>query len=420
MKINFLLIILLVIPLINLASSERVEPNYIYNGVINNSNDYNPGTTLLSNVVIISYICSSSTCTSVSSTFFGPVNIGNQNPYNITYPTILQSSGYLTYFFKEGYIPFVTYSNLWGTAPTPAQNDYLYQKQFCKSNVSNLVISGGDSSGNTLTISAKVYSAINNNGPSVYRPISYQNYFKNNVTSHLKIKNLETGQETNFNLSNLIDFSSYQDKIFTFTPLSAGNYSFNFSSSSTDVKCLFSISDSINQIIEIKSNTSTTPTTSLPIITINSPLNETYNTSSILINLSSINATNVWWSDGITIYSYTTPITYNFPNGTNTVYAYANNSAGTSSTQVTFYVNTSLPYIPTTSHKNNNCCCDDEEEEVIILEKSKKIITSGNNTIYFEESNIEKSTGIPYLVLFFILIGLILILILILLILFKR
>ena len=416
MKIKFLITFLLLLISISFVSSQRTEPNYIYDGIIDTSGNYHPGTTLLTHVTTIGYVCSSTGCYSVSTELFGPENTGNQNPYNLFYPTTLQSSsGYLLYFFKEGYIPYAATSNLYGNGPASAQDDYLYQKQYCRSNITNLEVSGNNTLGNTINISAKVYSAILNHGPAVYRPSQYLSHFKNNVTSTLQVINRETGQAIYSVKTNLIDFSSHAHIDFNFIPTTAGNYSFNITTSSSDQKCLSSIPISVITDLEIISPP-TPPIITLPIITIISPENITYNTSSILINLASINATNVWWTDGTTTYPYTTPITQIFSDGSHTIYAYANNSAGTVSTQVTFSVNTSLPPVnpPQTSGGSRCRRVVNDTDDLLVLEEIKPVRV-GNNTIYFTaEESTSKKTDFSLLYLF-LLLGLNLVLLIVLL-----
>ena len=82
-----------------------------------------------------------------------------------------------------------------------------------------------------------------------------------------------------------------------------------------------------------------------PNLTIVSPLNITYNTKNIQINLvNSSDAQSVWWNNGTENITYTAPTYFNFSEGSNTFYAYANDSVGNiNSSSVTFFVDSVYP-----------------------------------------------------------------------------
>ncbi|MEK6890181.1 MAG: hypothetical protein AABX35_03260 [Nanoarchaeota archaeon] len=102
----------------------------------------------------------------------------------------------------------------------------------------------------------------------------------------------------------------------------------------------------------VTSTTSTLPLTAnqtLPTISIVSPLNITYNTPTVLISLSTANATQVFYSiDSGANITYTSPINITFTPGSHTLRASASNSLGTTTSSVTFAINSSVVYgIPT-------------------------------------------------------------------------
>ncbi len=73
-----------------------------------------------------------------------------------------------------------------------------------------------------------------------------------------------------------------------------------------------------------------------------SPANITYANSSVLINITSANASSVWFFNGTGNESYSTSVYRMFADGSHTLFAYANNSVGNeSSASVSFSVNTS-------------------------------------------------------------------------------
>jgi hypothetical protein len=315
------------------------EPNFIYDGVISGGIE-EPGINPITNVNFLGYICSSADCTTVSSMFLNSENFGGTNFHVINYPTInLSAFGYGIYFYKDGFIPCEALSTWYGSGTTPDQKCFLYKKDFCTSNSDDLNITGIKQTNQKLKISARLYAAINNSGPLNYTPAEIKDQYSHIVKSTLYIKNKETGEI--FILSNFynIYFSSFQQIEFFFTPKTAGNYTFNLTTSVPDAKCLNSINQSKKvdnlQIIE------PTPIITIPTILINSPENKTYNTSYVLVSILAENASQVWWSDGISAYPYNNSLIYTFQDGSHTITAYANNSAGLASRSLTFYINTS-------------------------------------------------------------------------------
>lgn len=118
--------------------------------------------------------------------------------------------------------------------------------------------------------------------------------------------------------------------------LNDGNYNWS-------IRCLDSVSNtnsSTNRTISVDTTT--------PAITINSPLNSTYNSSSILINISAtdphLNTT--WFSNGTHNITYTSVTSLPFSDGAHTIVAYANDTVSNqNNTAVTFNVDTTAPSI---------------------------------------------------------------------------
>ena len=84
-----------------------------------------------------------------------------------------------------------------------------------------------------------------------------------------------------------------------------------------------------------------------PILTINSPSNQNYNTNSILVNVSAYDANlgSVWFYNGSANLSYSYGY-YSFNQGSSTMIAYANDSAGNlNSSSVSFYVDSIAPAV---------------------------------------------------------------------------
>ena len=88
-----------------------------------------------------------------------------------------------------------------------------------------------------------------------------------------------------------------------------------------------------------------------PRLTIFSPQNRNYNTRNILINITNSSDTqSVWWYNGTANVTYTVLVWFNFSEGSNTLYVYANDSISQISTAgVVFFVDTIYPTINFTS-----------------------------------------------------------------------
>ncbi len=85
-----------------------------------------------------------------------------------------------------------------------------------------------------------------------------------------------------------------------------------------------------------------------PNLTIISPLNQTYSTNNILINLSAAdeNLQSTWFYNGSANITYSSAVNYNFSQGGNTLIAYANDSVGNlNSSSVSFFVDSIAPTI---------------------------------------------------------------------------
>jgi len=86
-----------------------------------------------------------------------------------------------------------------------------------------------------------------------------------------------------------------------------------------------------------------------PTITINSPLNQTYTNSTLLVNISASDnsaVSQIWFYNGSVNVSYASFDYYTFNQGSNTIIAYANDSFNNiNSTNVSFYVDSIAPNI---------------------------------------------------------------------------
>jgi len=125
-----------------------------------------------------------------------------------------------------------------------------------------------------------------------------------------------------------------------------------------------------------------------PNISIASPLNSTYNISSIMLNVSSNNSI-VNWSyslNGAAAVNFTPNTTIGVVNGTNRLTVYAVNENGTGNASVIFWVNTSMGMTPASSSDDS----DDSNDISINLDWNDEDIINGDEfEITVEADNLE-------------------------------
>jgi len=161
-----------------------------------------------------------------------------------------------------------------------------------------------------------------------------QNFIPANIT--FSDLNIDTATISLYNSTSLVNSTSgsISPLFVNFTGLPDGVYYLNATANDTAGN---------------RNNTETrtiTLDTIAPTISIISPQNTTYNNATILVNISS-NGDNVWFTNASgQNESYTTPVYKVWNEGSNTMYAYANDTAGNlNSTSVTFTVDTTPPAI---------------------------------------------------------------------------
>jgi hypothetical protein len=330
MKLNFILLTIATIFFLGFVTATVSQTNTFYNGIIRGDNLIS-GTDLLDNVSVLGYVCNNLDCSSNGRNFMD-LNSGSSSSLDLLYPDTLEGVGYGVYIFKPGYILTERFTNISQNAS--ARNTYLYRKENCISQINDFNVSGNLSSGN-ITLSAKLYSALNNSGPLNYIPLVVADYYKTQAGLNLSItSNNSINITTSYYNIPFSDFINYTKNL-TLVP---GNYTINLTSFVPDSKCINSSQDVRSLSFTVEAPITPTPLP-LPTISIISPENITYNTSIITINLQAINASQVFWNNGTTNITYNGQLNYNFSEGSHTIFAYANNSMGLVSANVTFSVN---------------------------------------------------------------------------------
>jgi len=164
--------------------------------------------------------------------------------------------------------------------------------------------------------------------------------FSCNITDETQVANLtlylwnSTGTQNYTNTTSLTDTSNNTN--WTYTLPYSDTWNWNCYGCDSSNNCNWSIQGNYS----LNYTADTTP----PYIKWNFPLNQTYTTSNITINITS-DATNqtIWYNNGTANITYIDVTSWNFNNGSHTLFAYANDSAGnTNSTNVTFTVDVDL------------------------------------------------------------------------------
>ena len=158
-----------------------------------------------------------------------------------------------------------------------------------------------------------------------------------------------------------------------------------------NIKCFDNASNSAfaSQNRTVKLNWTFTDNTH-PTITIHSPLNDTYNTTSVLVNISASdsNLNTTWYNWNGTNTTYTSPINISFAEGGNTLYAYANDTYGNeNSTSVSFTIDTCTPNMTNTSWSewiNLSCVSNQMNQSRNRIEYDSNNCGEIENTTHYE------------------------------------
>ena len=104
---TLLLIFLGIFLVTSFVSAEVNQVNNAHYAILEDNNSLTVMSTI-NNFNVLGFICSDNNCNGVSGSLWGgnTLNSGANTQISLTYPTILQPSGYGVYYFKSGYIPY--------------------------------------------------------------------------------------------------------------------------------------------------------------------------------------------------------------------------------------------------------------------------------------------------------------------------
>ena len=338
-QIIFALGILILCSTIVSVNAEVTQVNYVYNGTIDDNGNLVETQNPIANFNVIGFICDNADCSDVAGTLWGGSvqNSGASSQIVLTYPTILQNSGYGIFFYKEGYFPYAVRADWAGTGQASNGTRYLTRKTNCQVPINHLNISHeGNRVTVNVTLDASVSSPVNRAGPLNYVPSSIAHLFA--VDSKVDFRFI--GPQ-NISLSRNVSLPASESReVIATTTLAAGEYSIEIESNTADAKCINSVPLIVHSNLLIENNRTNT---TLPTIAILSPEPRLYTNRTILVNLRSTDATSVFYNinNGANV-SYNSPVFVNFNEGVNTLTAYAVNNVTTARTSVIFNVNTSI------------------------------------------------------------------------------
>lgn len=227
------LFILSAILLTTLAVAEVFESNYLFDGDTGEE---------LTDVSAIMYVCQDESCGTATRLWENTMNTGNDNLIVLTYPTTLETEfGYMTYFFKSGYVPTKVPADWAGKGNTEEYDNFLYKIQDTASAfIEDFEVNDKTAKINQeITITANVLSPRINSDDVKFIPEELiEDYYSDKVRTTLKIKNQRTGG-LYIRVINEKMLWSTEDKVeFTWTPVEEGDYSVEIYTEVADSKFL--------------------------------------------------------------------------------------------------------------------------------------------------------------------------------------
>ena len=249
MKKLFLIFLMIFTSLAIVNSARFVNYNF-YEGIILDNGTLVKTQNPVAGVNVLGFVCEQTNCEKLNGRIFNSqiLNSGFVNFIQLIYPTeLLSGAGYGVYYFKQGYIPWESNPNWFGTNHNDPQgpfNVYLSKKESCTSFLSELNVENIVKPHLPLTIGfrtgidVKTFSSIKQAGPLIAVPEQIKDHYtvKQRVTLKIYNKNNELINEQIKDL--VFDYSEARNSTFIFTPTELGKHKIILSSSVIDEKCL--------------------------------------------------------------------------------------------------------------------------------------------------------------------------------------
>ena len=251
MKKLFALFLILTL-LTSLVSAERFVNYNLKEGRIDINNNFVTTNTDVANANAIGFTCLDSNCETLGERIFNNqvVNSGSSSSMQLTYPTTLLSQyGYAVYYFKDGFIPWESNPNWWGTNPSDPAGPfsvYLSKQESCSSQIEQIDIRNTERINTPVVIDVKARlnaqtdSAVSSGtGPLKAIPDEIKNQYTVKTLVNLDIYSkfdsslvYTTQQELN------ILFGENGNVEFNFIPRSFGDFRAVVTTKVTDDKCI--------------------------------------------------------------------------------------------------------------------------------------------------------------------------------------
>ena len=248
MKKLFILFIILAILITNVSAERFVNYNF-KEGRIDANNNFQVTETNVDNVRALGFVCLNENCANLGEKIFD-LNSGVNTNLQLNYPTDLKSSfGYAVYYSKEGFIPWESNPNWFGTDPTDPKGPfsiYLSKKELCSSEIQEFTIRNSEKVNTPVVVSVKAdldgstKSAINQAGPLLAFPEELQKDYSVRTLVSLDILNEEDNSLYSDAKEILIGYGENSNIEFSFTPFVEGNYKAVVKTQVVDEKCISS------------------------------------------------------------------------------------------------------------------------------------------------------------------------------------
>ena len=224
------------------VAAEVFETNYFFDGDTNEE---------LTNVDATIYVCQDEACDTATKLWKNIEDPDKTNNFIVlTYPTVLASEfGYMTYFFKPGYVPTKVPADWAGNGNAGEYDNFLYKIQdTAKAPVEDFKVDDKTAKiDQEITISANILSPRLNSDNVKFIPQELiADYYSDEVEVSLQINGVTVESQTIKML-----WSTEQEVEFTWTPTEEGDFTAQIITELTDAK-FTNTEDKQTQEIEIE------------------------------------------------------------------------------------------------------------------------------------------------------------------------
>jgi len=247
---------LILVSFTSLASASVTVHYNVYSATIEENGLFNTSTNSVSNLDVVGYVCLNSNCSLVGNSVSGLISHTNTNVMTVVFPTtLMNSNGYVLYFYKQGYIGWMQKANWNGNGETNSSAKiYLSKKRIGYSPIMNFSVVNEIAPNKPIEINvsagidADTYAALRDNRIS---GIDYQDSDKVNTTITLEIKNSAGVIVREERRNILMNPSSVENIGFEHTFTSLDNYTIRVYTDVTDAKIITSLRQEASKQIRV-------------------------------------------------------------------------------------------------------------------------------------------------------------------------